>query len=99
MQRNEPGRSIPPRVREWATLYEGGLTLQRLAEDTGWRPGRAGRQPAGSFSPASIRTALLDWGVTLRKPGGRGSSGKSIMVRLAQLEQRMAELERQLAKW
>lgn len=90
--RNTPGNRMPRLVRDWATLYAGGFTIRRIAQDSGWAPGRR-VQPAGSFSPSTIRSALLDWGVELRKSGGRGSSGGSVLVRLAELEKRVSQLE------
>jgi len=89
-----PGKRIPLRVEQWATLYESGFTLNRIALDTGWRPGRKGRQPVDAFSPSTIRTALRDWGVQLRKSGGRGSTKGSVLVRLAELEERVSQLEK-----
>lgn len=91
--KNIAGARIPRLVETWATLYHAGFTLRRIALDTGWVPGRR-RQAVGAFSPSGIRRAFKEWGVELRKPGGRGSTGGSVLVRLAELERRMAEQER-----
>lgn len=93
IQRNAPGVTIPAIVEEFATLYTAGWTLDRIARDTGWRPGQKRWQP-GAYSPSAVRSALLDWGVVMRRPGGRGSSGRSILVRVADLERRMADMEK-----
>lgn len=92
-RRSKPLR-IPKHVREWKLLYEDGWTLERIAlVTTTWYPGRL-RQHPGSYSPSAIRNHLMEWGVTLRRPGGRGSIGHSPLVRIAELEQRVRDLEK-----
>lgn len=86
---------MPKAVQEWASLYRDGWTLERIAMNTGWLPNRVRRKP-GSFSPASIRNELRRWEVPMRKQGGRGSIGSSISVRVADLEERVKTLERQV---
>lgn len=93
VERQAPGKRMPRKIQEFATMYESGMSLQRIALDTGWRPGR-NVQPAGAFSPSSVRTALREWGVVLRRSGGRGSTKGSILVRVSELEKRVADLER-----
>jgi len=86
------GDRMPRYVKEWATLYRDGLTYERIAFETGWRPGRR-RQAVGASSPTSVRKTLQAWGVEARKSGGRGSIGSSILVRMAEMEVRIRELE------
>lgn len=85
---------MPKHVREWATLYTSGWTLERIAADTGWVANRPGRRRPGQYSPSAVRNELKRWGVEMRKQGGRGSLGSSALVRIAELEIRMRELER-----
>lgn len=90
------GERIPEYVRQWATLYRDGWTCRRIALDTGWNP-TLRRQQAGSASPGTVQKQLRAWGVVLRRPGGRGSIGSSVSVRLAELEQKVATMQRAMS--
>lgn len=95
-RRYRQGERMPKEVQEWAALYESGWTLDGLAFETGWRPNRRGYLKHRGTSPSSMRNILQSWGVTMRKQGGRGAAGTSALVRIAELERQVKELQRLL---